>query len=96
MDAKYAWSDEKDEVLRKERGFGFADVVAAIDTGFMLDDIAHPGAGFEHQRMMFVLIRGYTIAVPYVTDGKVKFLKTAYHNRQAHRRYMGRDSDGRS
>lgn len=90
----YIWSEEKDAVLRKARGFGFADIVAAVEAGQLLDEVPHPGPGFEHQRMLIVTLRGCVVVVPSVADGDVRFLETAYYNRRAQTLYLGGSGNG--
>ena len=90
MTNTYAWGADKSETLRRERGFGFEDVVTAIEAKGVLDDISHSNPAYPHQRIMFVDLRGYVIVVPYVMDGETKFLKTAFPDRKATRKYLNR------
>ena len=82
------WSPEKNALLKEERGFGFEDVVEAIEGGGLLDDLAHPSARYAGQRLMIVALEGYAIVVPYVEEEEYLFLKTAFASRKATQRYL--------
>ncbi len=86
---RYLWSNEKDALLRAERGFGFTDVVTAIESGGVLFDGSYPRPGYEHQRQMIVRFVDMALVVPYVFDGSDRFLKTAFPSRVARRKYLG-------
>ena len=85
----YNWNTEKDELLRKERGVCFSDVVEAVNYGRGLADIQHKGDKYKHQRILVVEIQEYAYYVPYVIeeDG-TKFLKTIYPSRNATKQYL--------
>lgn len=85
----FVWSPEKNAWLREQRGFGFEDVVAAIDDGRVLADMKHPSSRYPSQRILVVELGGYAIVVPYVEDESAMFLKTAFPDRKATRRYLG-------
>ena len=52
-----------------KRGICFEDIVAAIESGGLLDDIEHPNrAKYPGQRVLVVLANGYVYAVPYVEN----------------------------
>ncbi len=91
------WSIEKNNQLKAhvDRGICFEDIVAAMDNGGLLDDIAHPNsARYPGQRLLVVLCNNYIYGVPYVVqkDGSL-FLKTAFPSRLLRRRYLeGEDS----
>ena len=88
MTNTYAWDADKNKWLLAERGFGFEDIVAVIEMHGVLDDVDNPSANYPHQRMLFVALNGYAVAVPYVIDGNAKFLKTAFLNRHATKTYL--------
>ncbi|APS59024.1 hypothetical protein [Piscirickettsia salmonis] len=88
------WSEEKNNKLKKERGFGFEDVVTAIGLGRMLDNKRHPSPEYSHQMIAVVEIEGYAVIVPYVMKENGNwFLKTAYPSRKATKYYLGDDCD---
>ena len=85
------WNAEKDAWLRRARGFGFEEIYEAINDGGLIADTENPSQNHTDQRMLVVRLNGYLISVPYVEDGEVAFLKTAYPNRKLRRRY-GKDT----
>ena len=67
---------------------GFAEIVAAIESGNLLDDIRHPSAKDPHQKIFVVEIDSYAYAVPYVEDNEKIFLKTIIPSRKATKKYL--------
>lgn len=86
--ADIGWDEEKNRKLKAERGLAFEDVIAAIENGWVLDDLRHSGTKRAHQRILVVDIGGYACGVPYVIDGDVLFLKIIYRSRDFQRAYM--------
>jgi uncharacterized DUF497 family protein len=82
------WSEEKNAILKSERGLTFEDVVAAIENGRVLADVSDPAPSRNHQRILVVDIGGYACGVPYVNQDGVMFLKTIYRDRKLHRAFM--------
>ena len=93
------WSIEKNNQLKAhpDRGICFEDIVAAIDQGGLLDDVAHPNTDrYPGQRVLVVFCNGYVYAVPYVQQGDgTLFLKTAFPSRILKKQYMNGDDDGK-
>ncbi len=85
------WSDEKDTLLKVERGIGFADVLTALESGGLLADIRHPSPSYPHQRVFIVEVLGYAYLVPYVEDDEKVFLKTVIPSRIATKKYIKGD-----
>jgi len=88
MKKPFLWNSEKNVLLKRERGFGFEDVVEAIDSGALLDDLPHPSDRYANLRLYVVNLDGYAITVPYVEEEDYVFLKTAFPNRQATKKYL--------
>jgi uncharacterized DUF497 family protein len=88
MTNSYNWDAEKNRKLLAERGFGFEEIVAEIEHGGVLDDVEHSSPNYPHQRILFVAVKNYAVAVPYVMDGDTKFLKTAFLSRRATKLYL--------
>ncbi len=83
------WDAAKNEKLMAERGISFEDVVFALQSGSLLDDLVHPNQDkYPKQRMFVVRIDAYVWLVPYVEDEKEFFLKTAIPSRKATRKYL--------
>ena len=89
----FDWDAEKNRKLHAERGLTFEEIVAAIETRGVLDDISNPSSNFPHQRALVVAVANHAIVVPYVTDGQTLFLKTAFPSRRATRHYLAGDPD---
>lgn len=84
----YHWSDAKNVSLRAERGIAFENVVAAIDSGGLLDVLEHANPSrYPGQRVLVVAVSGYAYLVPFVEDGQALFLKTIIPSRKATRDY---------
>lgn len=93
---EFRWSEDKDAALRQSRGIGFAEVVAAIAEGGLLDVLEHPNSEkFGHQKVLAVRVADYVYAVPYVEEetGDL-FLKTLFPSRKLKRRYLPEADDG--
>jgi hypothetical protein len=88
---RIAWSPEKNRELRSDtkRRICFEDIVAAIESGGLLDDIEHPNPEkYPDQRVLVVLAKGYVYAVPYVETPEGIFLKTAFPSRRLKAYYL--------
>ncbi len=86
-----AWSPEKNRELKSDakRRICFEDIVAAIESGGLLDDIEHPNPKkYPGQRMLVVFANGYVYAVPYVETPEGIFLKTAFPSRRLNAQYL--------
>ncbi len=88
------WSPEKNRELKENanRSVCFEDILAAIESGGLLDDIEHVNVGkYPHQRMFVVLFNDYVYGVPYVFNDEEIFLKTVYPSRKLTLKYIGED-----
>ena len=85
------WNPDKNRELKadKDRNICFEDIVAAIESGGLLDDIEHPNAEkYRGQRLLVVAVNDYVYAVPYVPTVEGIFLKTAFPSRKLKGLYM--------
>jgi hypothetical protein len=65
-------------------------VVVAIESGRLLDVLAHPNRErYPGQRIAVVDLGGYAALVPYVETDDHLFLKTVIPSRKATRDYLG-------
>ena len=86
---RFRWSPEKNEVLKAERGTSFESVVVAIESGGLLDILAHPNpAKYPQQRILVVAADNYVYLVPFLDDNDCYFLKTIIPSRKATRDYL--------
>ena len=85
----YDWNTEKNLLLKKERNLSFEQIVSHIDNGDLLDIVAHPNKEkFAHQKILIVHINHYVIAVPFVENENVRFLKTIIPSRKLTKQYL--------
>ncbi len=85
----FRWSSEKNEVLRTERGVSFESIVVAVESGGLLDIMAHPNEmKYPGQRILVVAHDGYAYLVPFVEEEAHFFLKTVIPSRKATRDYL--------
>jgi uncharacterized DUF497 family protein len=86
----FDWNDEKNELLKKDRGVSFEQVELAIASGDLLDRIRHPNPKkYPTQNVFIVKIEDYVYSVPYVEDNESIFLKTIIPNSKATKKYLG-------
>jgi uncharacterized DUF497 family protein len=92
----FAWNEDKNEILKNERGISFEEVVFHIRRGDLLHVLEHPSPErYPGQRVFVVDVDGYAYLVPFVEDADVVFLKTIIPSRRATRQYLGgEDQDG--
>jgi uncharacterized DUF497 family protein len=87
----FRWSPEKNEALRADRGVSFESIVVAIESGGLLDILAHSNqAKYPRQRVLVVAYDDYVYLVPFVEDEDSFFLKTVIPSRKATRDYLHR------
>ena len=85
----FRWSPDKNEALNAERGISFESVVVAIESGGLLDVLAHPNAAkYPQQRILVVAADNYVYLVPFLEDKDCYFLKTIIPSRKATRDYL--------
>ena len=90
----YSWSPEKNDILRRERGVSFEDVVFHIEAGDEVDIFEHPNQDrYPGQKVSVVLIEGYAYLVPFVESEDGIFLKTIIPSRKATRLYIGENDE---
>ena len=85
----FRWSPEKNELLKTERGVSFESMVVTIESGGLLDIMAHPNKSkYPLQRILVVAVDGYVYLVPFVEEEAYYFLKTIMPSRKATRDYL--------
>ena len=91
----FRWSSAKNEALVAERGISFESVVVAVESGGLLDILAHPNhVKYPRQRVLVVSADNYVYLVPFVEEDDYFFLKTIIPSRKATRDYLDQgDSD---
>lgn len=85
----FRWNAEKNETLTSERGISFERIVVAIESGGLLDILAHPNQSkYPGQRVLVVSSDNYVYLVPFVEEEVYFFLKTVIPSRKATRDYL--------
>lgn len=85
----FEWNEEKNELLKRERGISFEQITFAIMNAGLLDKLKHPNPDkYPNQFIFHVLFENYVYTVPYVEDSNKIFLKTIYPNREATKKYI--------
>lgn len=85
-----SYGAEKNELLKQSRGIGFEEVIAAIESGKVLDVYDHPDQqNYSGQKIYVVEALDYVYLVPFVRDEKGIFLKTIIPSRKAKKIYKG-------
>ena len=85
------YSYEKNELLKKERGIGFEDVILSLENGDLLDDISHPNQDIF---IIFIKIKDYVYLVPYVETEDEIFFKTIIPSRKMNKKYSKGANNG--
>ena len=89
----FRWSSDKNQQLLAQRSICFEAVVVAIETGGLLDVLAHPNPErYSGQQILVVEVNQYVYLVPYVEDDDHLFLKTIIPSRKATRDYLRQDT----
>ena len=85
----FRWGSAKNETLRLRRGVSFENIVVAIESGGLLDILAHPTpAKYPKQRILVVACDNYAYLVPFVEEEDYFFLKTVIPSRKATKQYL--------
>ena len=85
----FRWSPEKNEQLQLDRGISFENMVVAVESGGLMDILAHPNlAKYPNQKMLVVASDGYAYLVPFVEEDDHFFLMTVIPSRKATRDYL--------
>ncbi len=85
----YHWNAEKNEILKRERGISFEEIVLNIQLGNEMDLFDHPNLmRYPGQKISVVWVKGYAYLVPFVENDEEIFLKTIIPSRKATKQYM--------
>jgi uncharacterized DUF497 family protein len=86
----YKWNEEKNAILKSQRGFSFEDVLKEISKNGIIDNYKHPNIEkYPNQYIYVVSLGGYIHYVPYVYDGDDIFLKNIIPSRKLNKKYKG-------
>lgn len=97
MNRDFFWNEEKNNLLKKERGVSFEQIVTHILQGDLILIKEHPNQGrYPGQQMFVVRMDDYVYLVPFVQEDNGTFLKTIFPSRKETRNYLRRvKNDGR-
>jgi len=85
----FSWDNEKNELLKNNRGVCFEQVVLLMERGEVLDTIEHPNQErHSGQKIAVVMIDAYAYLVPYVEQNGEILLKTIIPSRKATNKYV--------
>ena len=85
----FRWDNEKNELLKNDRGVCFEQVVLLMERGEVLDTIEHPNQErYPGQKIAVVMIDTYAYLVPYIEYNEKIFLKTIIPSRKATNEYV--------
>jgi len=85
----FRWDNEKNELLKNNRGVCFEQVVLLMERGEVLDTIEHTNQErYPGQKIAVVMIDAYAYLVPYVEHNEEIFLKTIIPSRKATNKYV--------
>jgi uncharacterized DUF497 family protein len=90
----FKWNPEKNEILLRERGITFEEIVQRIELGTKVIETDHPNQKkYPNQRILIVDVDGYAYLVPCIIEQNEYFLKTIIPSRKATKRYLGGRND---
>ena len=86
----FRWNAEKNEVLARERGITFEEIVQRIESGAKVIEADHTNKKkYPNQKILIIDVDGYAYLVPYVIDKNEYFLKTIIPSRKATKKHLG-------
>ena len=85
----FDWNQDKNNLLKAQRGVGFDEAAEAIESGRLLETINHPNQQkYPGQQVFIVEINNYCYNVPFVESENTLFLKTVIPDRKATKKYL--------
>ena len=87
MDKIFAWDEQKNRKLIKERGISFEAIVSYIEEGNIIG-IAHGKGKFSHQKQFLIVVNNYIYVVPFVEEEECIFLKTIIPSRRMTKKFL--------
>ena len=85
----HTWNNEKNDLLKSERGISFEDVLYYLEHGNLLVIIKHPNIEkYPDQKVYIVNIDNYAYLIPFVETDSEIFMKTIIPSRKATKKYL--------
>ena len=86
----YRWDEEKNRILKLQRGVSFQDVIEELEHNGVIDHYKHPNEEkYPNQYIYVISLNGYIHYVPYVKDDGYLFLKNIIPSRKLNKKYKG-------
>ena len=86
---RFEFDSGKSSFLRKQRGFGFEEIIILIEAGKLLATIEHPKANdYPEQKIYLLDVENYIWLVPHVKRGNIIRLITCYPSRKATKQWL--------
>ncbi len=86
----FKWNTEKNEILFRDRGLTFEEIVQKIESGAKVIKTDHPDKKkYPNRKILIVDVDGYAYLVPCVMEKNEYFLKTIIPSRKATKKYIG-------
>lgn len=87
------WDEEKNQLLKLQRGVSFDDVLNQIELGQIKARKIHPNDKYPNQEIFILELNDYICYVPFVEDDKKIFLKTIIPSRKLNKIYGGKKDE---
>ena len=88
------WNEEKNQILKMQRGIGFEQILDKIESGEILGRKIHPNKKkYPNQQIFIIEIDSYIYYVPYVENNDEIFLKTIIPSRKLRKHYGGNTNE---
>jgi len=85
---KISWNEEKNQLLKLQRGLDFEAVLNEIEKENILGIKRHPNYDkFPNQKIFILRLNDYICYVPFVENDKEIFLKTIIPSRKLNKEY---------
>jgi len=85
---EFEWDNKKSELVKRERGLSFDEIVENIRQGAVLD-IVDNREEFKEQKLLILNINNYSWVVPVeFRDGRIRII-TAFKSRKFTKLYLG-------
>lgn len=82
------WNEEKNQLLKMQRGIDFEDVLNEIEAGRILGQKVHPNSEkYPNQEIFILKLKGYVCYVPFVETEDEIFLKSIIPSRKLNKIY---------
>ena len=86
----FRWNVEKNEILARERGITFEEIVQRIESGAKVIETDYPNKEkYPNQKILILDVEGYAYLVLCVIDKDGYFLKTIIPSRKATKKHFG-------